>query len=194
MDCKEQEAAVRCSECCDDYCRICFEMLHRRGARAEHTAVLLRAATKASQQDAHMPVDVMLSQPDAGAEAKAGWWFEERTKYIPMRLTMEERKYLRLLEAALQVSGYTDKIDGSAALAKAGAKRTQAQVREVCGFLTALVVAADYRAGKQLVDTHNFKAHEGFFQTVLEIGRRHKVMNPDKMRGEYGKLLYLLQV
>ena len=139
VDCKEQEAAVRCSECCDDYCRVCFEMLHRRGARAGHTAVVLRAATKASEQDAHMPVDVMLSQPDAGAEAEAGWWFEERTKYIPMRLTMEERKYLRLLEAALQVSGYTDKVDGSAALAKGGAKRTQAQVREVCGFLTALV-------------------------------------------------------
>ena len=55
-------------------------------------------------------------------------------------------------------------------------------------------MADDYRAGKELVDTHNFKPHEKYFQTILEIGRRHKVMNPEKMRGEYGKLVYLLQV
>ncbi len=33
-------------------------------------------------------------------------WFVERSKYIPIRLSFEERKDLRLVEAALNVSEY----------------------------------------------------------------------------------------
>jgi len=56
-----------------------------------------------------------------------------------------------------------------------------------------LVVACDYTMGRDVLDERNFSQHEPFFQTVFEIARRYKVMNPEKMRSEYGKLLYLLQ-
>jgi Protein of unknown function (DUF2009) len=57
---------------------------------------------------------------------------------------------------------------------------------------TRLVLVQDYRAGQALVKNRNFKHNEAFFQDVFEIGRRYKIMNPDRMRATYGKLLYML--
>ncbi|CAI5734470.1 unnamed protein product [Hyaloperonospora brassicae] len=115
----------------------------------------------------------------------------ERAKYIPVRLTYEERKLLRALEAALCVSCYTDKLDTPTFVAPA--KRVRAQLQDVCGFLSALAVASDYKAGQEVLDEKNFAESAEFFQGIFELGRRYKIMNPEKMRGEYGKLMYLLQ-
>ena len=59
----------------------------------------------------------------------------------------------------------------------------------MCG----LVVATDYRRGQDLIKDKDFETNASFFQTAFEIGWRHKVMNPEKMRAEYGKMIYLLQ-
>lgn len=130
------------------------------------------------------------AQPTIGS--KVGEWFVDRSKYIPLRLTYGERKYLRLLDAALQVSEYTDKID-TLGFGLSKPKRIVHQIRELCAILSGLVLAADYKQGQELFTDRDFQSNADFYQTIFELGRRHKIMNPDKMRTTYGKLIYLLQ-
>ena len=75
--------------------------------------------------------------------------FLERAKYIPLRLSHDERRYLRLLEAALSVSEYTDKVDVLSWKSKTA--RIHAQIKDICAILCGLVVASDYKKGQQLV-------------------------------------------
>ena len=134
---------------------------------------------------------VLSSQPALGSDP--GEWFVERAKFIPLRLTLGERKYLRLLDAALQVSEYTDKID-TIGFGLSKAKRIVHQIRELCAILSGLVLAADYKQGQELFTDRDFASNSDFYEKVFELGRRHKIMSPDKMRTTYGKLVYLLQV
>ena len=136
-------------------------------------------------------VEISGAQPPVGTQV--GEWFVERAKFIPLRLTLPERKYLRLLEAALSVSEYTDKID-TLGFGLSKAKRIVFQIRELCAIMSGLLLSADYKRGQELFTDRDFQANAEFYQTVFELGRRHKIMNPDKMRTTYGKLIYLLQV
>lgn len=63
----------------------------------------------------------------------------ERSKYIPVRLTHEERKKLRLVEAALSVSEYTNHVDNGSYFGKT--KRIHAQLNDICAILSGLLVA-----------------------------------------------------
>ncbi|TPX64077.1 hypothetical protein SpCBS45565_g06170 [Spizellomyces sp. 'palustris'] len=135
--------------------------------------------------------DFKLMGEQPTAKAPVGDWFLERAKFIPLRLTLEERKYLRLLEAALSVSEYTDRIDILSYGSKS--KRIVSQIKELCAILSGLVLAADYKVGQELFQDRDFGNNAEFFQEIFELGRRHKIMNPEKMRTTYGKLVYLLQ-
>jgi hypothetical protein len=135
--------------------------------------------------------EIMGPQPAIGGDI--GEWYVERAKYIPLRLTLGERKYLRLLEAALSVSEYTDKID-ILGLGLSKAKRIVNQIRELCAIISGLLLSADYAEGQKLFADKDFESNAHFFGRIFELGRRHKIMNPDKMRTTYGKLMYLLQV
>jgi|ERR1700722_2297990 len=106
---------------------------------------------------------VLGAQPAVGS--KIGEWFVERSKFIPMRLTLPERKYLRLLEAALTVSEYTDKID-TLGFGYSKAKRIVHQIRELCAIMSGLVLSADYKQGQELFADRDFESNADFYQHV----------------------------
>ncbi|KAI8068991.1 hypothetical protein BDF21DRAFT_345408 [Thamnidium elegans] len=178
-------------------------MIHRTGKRAGHKSEKYSVAIKNTDTDdkerkketvesndhAAKP-EIKLPTPLKSSEINVGEIMERRAKFIPLRLKMEERRYLRLLEAALNVTEYTEKIDDASSTGKA--KRVVKQVKELCAILTGIVLGCDFKRGQELFADRSYEDNEEFFQTIFEIGRRHKIMNPEKMRSAYGKLMYLL--
>ena len=115
---------------------------------------------------------------------------KERAKYIPLRLTLGERKMLRLVEATMNCCDYTTSVDRPF---QKSVRRTHEQLRGITAVLQGLVTSCDYNAGQKLLADDDYAEHEQIFRQMFEIARRHKIMNPEKMRTEYGKLIYLLQ-
>lgn len=114
----------------------------------------------------------------------------ERAKYIPLRLTYEERKSLRLVAATISVSDYTNNVDQ---VFKNPARRPHVQLQSIVSFVSGLIASLEYARGQDLVSDRNLTPHESTLQSLLEIARRYKICNPEKMRSEYGKLVYLMQ-
>ena len=128
----------------------------------------------------------------------------ERAAYIPLRLSEAERQHLKLLIAALEACDYTDVVDaprfgklaggsGNGAAGRARALRVREQVRGICAVLLGLTLAVDPQAGRDLEESKDFARHAKFYKSVFEIGRRHKIRNPDFMRTVYTKLMYIVQ-
>lgn len=117
-------------------------------------------------------------------------YFLHVAQFIPLRLTYEERRFLLLLESALEVSEYVDKIDVMFSGNKA--RRIANELRQICAILSGLVIAHNYEDGQKLVRDREYSENADFFRTIFEIGRRYKILNPERMRSSYGKLLYLL--
>ncbi|KAG7097356.1 hypothetical protein E1B28_004707 [Marasmius oreades] len=220
VECEDQPAQILCEQCADSFCEVCFAAQHRKGSRKSHNTKLLRDLKDPSPQkkepneaDADVSMEIGTDNDSEGEDwepvipgrapaeslnsqsavcSKVGEWFVERSMYIPLRLTLGERKYLRLLEAALSVSEYTDKID-TLGFAHSKPKRIVHQIRELCAIMSGLLLSADYKQGQELFQDRDFQSNAEFYQSIFELGRRHKIMNPDKMRTTYGKLIYLLQ-
>ena len=179
----------------------------------------------------------------------------EFAKYIPLRLSEQERSLLTVLEQTLHVSEYTDFVDSTSSRRGVKARRILDGILEACHIATGLAVASGHErelldscstttstsglasstttdgddddgeanqesSGFSLRRKKNTKqarnsSNQGtstsssdsssswacnepkenalLFQTMFEIGRRNKVLNPSSMRTTYGKLMYMLQ-
>eukprot|EP00008_Paramoeba_atlantica_P012106 CAMPEP_0201492800 /NCGR_PEP_ID=MMETSP0151_2-20130828/34790_1 /ASSEMBLY_ACC=CAM_ASM_000257 /TAXON_ID=200890 /ORGANISM="Paramoeba atlantica, Strain 621/1 / CCAP 1560/9" /LENGTH=605 /DNA_ID=CAMNT_0047879823 /DNA_START=73 /DNA_END=1890 /DNA_ORIENTATION=- len=129
--------------------------------------------------------------------------FKHRCQAIPLRLTDEERVLLHILEGALDISEYTDNVDVSSNMfgwgwrmyeSGSSSKRykIEKEQNEFFSFLHGLYVCSNLRSGKKLIEEREFQDNARFLSRICEIGRRYKIMNPDKMRTTYGKLMYIL--
>jgi hypothetical protein len=128
---------------------------------------------------------------DPEVALKLGEWFLGRAKYIPVRLSYEERKCLRQCKALMRGHEYTQKVDGKKY--KSSARRSHAKVKAIASILTGMITCLNSQAGASLAKKKDFVRYKNAIASLFEIGRRYKIMNPDRMRGEYGKMLYLLQ-
>lgn len=116
---------------------------------------------------------------------------QAQARYIPLRPTADERCLLGILEGALYVSEYTDQVDVYHIGNKA--RRMGLQIQQVCAIVAGLVVANNFDVARRPLMEHSFAENQHFFRAVFEIGRRYKILNPDKLRGSYGKLVHMLQ-
>ena len=66
-------------------------------------------------------------------------------------------------------------------------------MQEIKATLIGLATSWNFSIGQDIITTKNFRNYAKLFRRIFEVGRRHKVMNPEKMRSEYGKLIYFLQ-
>ena len=87
---------------------------------------------------------------------------------------------LRLVESSMKCSTYTTSVDSGTF--KNEAKRTHKMLQGITGVLHGLVMSCNYEAGQKLVEERDFAQYESYFQSQFEIARRHKVMNPEKVR------------
>ncbi|KAF0694170.1 Aste57867_14930 [Aphanomyces stellatus] len=224
IECEDTEASLSCEECADLYCDLCFQAQHRSGTRAKHTKTPLQApptdaaaaspppapvvsdATPLAQAPIHQlddPADDFVM--DEATLAKETQLVLRRAKFIPMRLTEAERVQFNLLDAGLNVSEYTDKVDILSY--RSPVKRILTELTDLFNIMSGMMVASDFRNGKKKIAGQKYHDNADFFKSVFEIGRRYKIMNPgasssssssahylaERMRNNYGKMIYLLQ-
>ncbi|EPY49800.1 DUF2009 protein [Schizosaccharomyces cryophilus OY26] len=115
----------------------------------------------------------------------------EKSKFVPVRLSEDERRILGLLEAALNVIEYTDHVDIISYTSRT--KLMVTYLSEMCSILTGLIVAMDVKLGRSLLQGKDHATNADFFKSIFEIGRRYKIMNPEKMRTTYGAMMYMCQ-
>lgn len=208
IDCLTKPFEIVCLDCDENFCKVCYQFAHKGGKRQHHKFEevvvntnpndALKQAMKSqklaenadlNESDSDSDSDMELSTPATTQEAILRK-IQRNVKFIPMRLTYKERQFLKLLEAALSVSDYTDAVDIMTHVPKS--RRIIAQLKNICSILAGLAVSTNMKVGQQLIQDKNFSDNADWYKMIFEIGRRYKIMNPERMRDTFGKLCYMI--
>ncbi|CCH60539.1 hypothetical protein TBLA_0D00290 [Henningerozyma blattae CBS 6284] len=212
IECENEKWIIICQDCQDNFCEDCFNSIHKTGTRREHTFINTKIQENDIKASNANTIDVTGNNDhdnpdDEGnisneledrsfkvsnsiSEGKLLKYLQKNISFIPMRLTYEERYLLKLLEATLEVSEYTNNVDILSYESKT--KRIVKQLKELCSILSGLVIASNFKIGLKLIENKEYKKFSNWFKKIFEIGRRYKIMNPEKMKSNYGKLVYIL--
>eukprot|EP00041_Stephanoeca_diplocostata_P039064 m.1584736 g.1584736 ORF g.1584736 m.1584736 type:complete len:572 (-) comp25320_c0_seq67:4651-6366(-) len=214
VECEDQSAAVQCLQCDEPFCRPCFQMQHRKGKRRLHNTenllgeLMPKPAGELAGAQAPSDGSIASNQQEvlpSGNGDTEDWQEVKNTSrnkmsasddvgelidYIPLRLTERERNMLAVLDGALRVSEYTDEVD---TYRWGREDRMSSQLDEMFDLLVGLLCCNDFKEGSRKGKKELTEDNEDFFQEIFEIGRRYKIMNPEKMRSIYGKLMYMVQ-
>lgn len=203
VECEDTRAILRCVACVNTYCELCFQAQHRKGSRKQHESESLEQTSPRSinfvQQvfavEPKQQKDISTTQVDALVNLVVEGSPSAPTlsaKYIPLRLSAEERQFFILLDASLRVSEYTDNVD-ILCHRSSTTRRVLKELSELFSIMSGMLVTNNFHKGKRMVQGHKIMENAEFLQRVFEIGRRYKIMNPEKMRDNYGKMIHLLQ-
>eukprot|EP00053_Salpingoeca_punica_P013942 m.126556 g.126556 ORF g.126556 m.126556 type:complete len:607 (+) comp16341_c0_seq1:216-2036(+) len=159
-------------------------------AAAADTALSAEDRAQSSSSDASTADAVGNSASSLTSHLTKSGVYRESVRYIPMRLSSEERSRFLVLEGALNVSEYTDKVD---TFGYGRQDRIKGQLEDFMNILVGLLTCNRHSDGKRICERETLSESKTDFQKLFEIGRRYKIMNPDKMRSTYGKLMCILQ-
>jgi hypothetical protein len=111
--------------------------------------------------------------------------------FIPLRLTMGERKVQRLMRGVMLASRYTDKVDTMEAISSK--KRDLLVAKEIVNAFSGLIAGLSLAQGVELMRSKDFTPYKADIAAAIEANRRYKIMNPDVLRTDYVKFLYMIQ-
>ena len=148
-------------------------------------------------QDQYAELILPATGSELTSDSASSSHFLELAKVVPLRLEYDERRLLRLLESTIDSSEYTDRVDSGPAVFTPHQmhRQTATVLRNICSVLSGLVIAKDAseRTVSSVLVDRNFSLHGEFFKQIFEVARRYKILNPERMRESYVKLMYLLQ-
>jgi hypothetical protein len=105
--------------------------------------------------------------------------FLQQARTTPLRLTKSECSLLHVLEGALAVSEYSDKVD---TVSQHKSIRIEIQLGDAFAIISGLVVTSECKLGQALVEGKRVTDNAQLFEEIFEVGRRYAIAEPSKLR------------